>query len=92
MTESFRFKGVFSGKKVRKAWGLPLRKGSVGYYEEKTDASKTNGGCDIAIDNQFDLVVDLEKLGVTGIHWRITPSFEGLHPLWIWAQCKRKTS
>jgi SAM-dependent methyltransferase len=86
----FSFQMGFSGKRVRRAWGSPLRTGSVSYYAEKTDANQTNGGCDVAIDNPFDLVEDLEKLGATDIHWRITPSFEDLHPFWIWVQCKRR--
>jgi SAM-dependent methyltransferase len=83
------FQMGFSGKKVKKACGLPLRGASVGYFKEKTDAEQTNGGCDVAIDNPFDLIGDLEKLGASDIHWRITPSFEDHHPLWIWVQCKR---
>jgi 2-polyprenyl-3-methyl-5-hydroxy-6-metoxy-1,4-benzoquinol methylase len=85
------FQMGFSGKKVKKAWGLPLRGAAVGYFEEKTNAGGTNGRCDVAIDNPFDLIADLEKLGATDINWRITPSFEDLHPLWIWVQCKRSS-
>lgn len=85
------FQMGFSGKKVRKAWGLPLRPGSVGYFEEKTNASKTNGGCDVAVDDPFDLIKDLENLGAANIRWRITPSFDDYHPLWIWIQCQRES-
>lgn len=84
------FQMGFSGKKVKKAWDLPLRGESVGYFEERTNAKQTNGGGDVAIDNPFDLIGDLEKIGSSDIHWRITPSFEDRHPLWIWVQCKRR--
>ena len=83
------FQMGLSCKKIKKAWGLPLRGAAVGYFEEKTGASQTNGGCDVAIDNPFDLISDLETMGASDIHWRITPSFEDNHPLWIWVQCKR---
>ena len=86
------FQMGFSGKKVKKAWGLSLRGAAVGYFAEKTNASSTNGGCDVAIDNPFDLIADLQKLGASDINWRITPSFEDLHPLWIWVQCKRSSN
>jgi SAM-dependent methyltransferase len=82
------FQMGFSGKKIRKMWGLPVRPGSVGYFKEKTNANKTNGDCDVAIDNPFDIVKDLRDLGATEISWRITPSFEDIHPLWIWVQCR----
>jgi 2-polyprenyl-3-methyl-5-hydroxy-6-metoxy-1,4-benzoquinol methylase len=78
------FQMAVSGKVIKKMWGLPLRVGAVNYYEEKSDAESTNGGCDVGIENPQDLVTDLKFLGGTNIRWYLTPSWEDLHPLWLW--------
>ena len=83
------FQMAMSGKKIKKALGLPLRANAVAYFAEKTGATQTNGGCDVGIEDPQDLVSDLKALGATNVRWFITPSWEDLHPLWIWVHADK---
>jgi SAM-dependent methyltransferase len=66
---------------------------SVGYYENFYDAGKTNGHCDVRIENVDDLKKDLTSIGYVGFKYvfgRTGPA--DVHDLWIYFSAKKKDS
>ena len=61
-----------------------------GYFEESTNAQSTNGGHDVRIIDQDDLVSDLGDIGFIGIKTAIRDSFLDIgHPQWIYIECHK---
>lgn len=64
----------------------------VGYYEDRWDAAKTNGGCDVKVVNKEDLLVDLKDAGFVAGSFRATvrpPGPNDWHPNWIFFRARK---
>jgi ubiquinone/menaquinone biosynthesis C-methylase UbiE len=65
-------------------YGLPSPN-TVGYYENYYDASSTNRGCDVCVDNPNQIKNDLLKIGFTNFQYTIGNVGPGdIHPNWIY--------
>ncbi len=70
--------------------GFGGRPNSVNYFENDYDAQTTNGGRDISIHNEQDLIADLESIGFKNYksHLGSTgPNDE--HKNWLWVQVQK---
>jgi ubiquinone/menaquinone biosynthesis C-methylase UbiE len=68
----------------------PDRPGAVDYYDNKWDASDTNGFCDVKITHPLQLKIDLMEIGFTNFSHTITPVGPGdLHTNWIFFRAQK---
>ena len=61
----------------------------VGYYDNKYDATATNGACDVEVTDEQFLIEDLRNIGFVDIEFDIVDSFQGDHDKWIYVRCKK---
>ncbi len=60
------------------------------YYENKYDASNSNGSNDVRVSDPVELITDLESIGFKNITYRIEqPWKDGGHPQWIYVRCEK---
>lgn len=78
--------GVFS---FQMGYSKELRSIRAGYYENKYDATATNGACDVEVTDEQFLIDDLTKIGFTDVEFDILDSFQGDHDKWIYVRCKK---
>lgn len=65
-------------------------KTSVGYYENYTGATSTNGGCDTRVEDPQQLIGDLTSIGFKNVSYDIRPVGPGDgHPNWIFVRCQK---
>jgi ubiquinone/menaquinone biosynthesis C-methylase UbiE len=63
---------------------------NVGYYENKYDATATNGLCDTRVDDPTQLEDDLKKVGFTDFKYYIRPVGPGdCHANWIFFSARK---
>lgn len=61
----------------------------VGYYDNKYDATGTNGACDVEVTDEQFLINDLQNIGFNDIDVDIMDSFQHDHEKWIYVRCKK---
>lgn len=59
---------------------------SVGYYDNNYDAASTNSGCDTRVDSPDQIVKDLENVGFSSVHFKISHPWEDGHQNWIYVK------
>ena len=63
---------------------------TVGYYENFYDATTTNRGCDVCIENADQLKDDLYNMGFVDFNYEVTNVGPGdAHPNWIFFNVKK---
>ena len=56
------------------------------YYENYYDATSTNSGCDVKVDNPEQIIGDLSNIGFKNIEYTIRPAFDDSHGQWIFVK------
>lgn len=70
--------------------GFGGRTPAAGYYENIYDAQETNGGYDVAFNDETFLKDDLEKIGFKNYKSDVRPTGPGdSHPNWIFVQVEK---
>ena len=69
--------------------GFGGRPNSVNYYDNKYDATGTNGMCDVSIENEDFLKDDLSKIGFKDYKSELSAPCHDLHDKWIWFQVEK---
>jgi SAM-dependent methyltransferase len=64
--------------------------GDASYFENKMDATETNGGCDVVIGDPNDIKTDLENIGFVDFSYDIRPAGPGdTHVQWIFVRATK---
>jgi ubiquinone/menaquinone biosynthesis C-methylase UbiE len=58
--------------------------GTVKYYENYYDATSTNSGCDVRVEDPNDIINDLKNIGFKNITYQIRNSWDDGHHEWIY--------
>ena len=60
------------------------------YYENYYDATGTNSGCDVKVDNPEQLIIDLNEIGFVNVQFFISSSYSDSHNQWIYIKAHKE--
>jgi SAM-dependent methyltransferase len=69
--------------------GFGGRPNSVNYYDNNYDATTTNSGCDVSIENEQFIIDDLLKIGFINYKSDLRIPCIDRHNNWIWIQVQK---
>lgn len=69
--------------------GFGSRAGSSYYYDNNYQSTTTNGGNDVRVDDPFQIVNDLTKIGFVDIEYVIRNPFDDYHANWIFVKARK---
>jgi len=80
------FRIMKSGGLLSFQMGFGAKDKSVSYYDNYYEATSTNSGCDVRIENPSHLTSDLEKIGFINIGYVIRDAWDDSHSNWIYVK------
>jgi SAM-dependent methyltransferase len=69
--------------------GFGSRENSVAYSDDFYEATSTNGGCDVRVDSETQILEDLESIGFVNVDFEFGDSCQDLHEKWIWVMATK---
>jgi len=83
------FGALLPGGTLTFQMGFGARDNSVAYNENYFEANSTNGGCDVRVESENQVLEDLESIGFVNVDFEFGEPCHDLHEKWIWVMAMK---